>query len=164
VGTSMRALNHRLALFLALASVWACSGDHRRDEAAVREFHQRLEQGRADLIYASSSEFLRQHMQESEFRTFLAQTRDLGTFQAAERAHINRRQVPGGPDIVWAFYNSRFTKASCIESFSWRVEGDQLRLLTYSCAPNMRVTCSGRLDGSKCETSPVPAPGLAGAP
>ena len=159
----MRALNHRLALFLALASVGACSVDHRREEAAVREFHQRLEQGRADLIYASSSEFLRQQVKESEFRKFLAQTRDLGTFQATERAHINRTQVPGGPDIVLAFYNSRFAKASCLESFTWRVEGDQLKLATYSCAPNMQVTCSG-FDGSKCETSPVPAPGLAGAP
>ena len=41
-----------------------------------------------------------------------------------------------------AFYNSRYAKASCLESFSWRVEQDALKLAAYSCAPNMQVSCS----------------------
>jgi len=164
----MHASWHRSALGLvsaaALITAAGCSSEQGREEVATRAFHHMLQQDRADLIYAGSSEYLRGQTSESAFHRFLAQTRDLGTLQQTERAHYNRTEIPGGPDLVVAFYNSRFAKASCLESFSWRVEKDGLKLATYSCAPNMQVTCTGGFVGSKCETSPVPRPGFAGAP
>jgi hypothetical protein len=145
------------------AAASGCAAEQRREEVAVREFHQRLDQNRSDLIYASSSEFLRGQLSEAQFRHFLAQTRNLGELHQTERAHYARTKVEGGPDLVVAFYNSRYAKASCLESFSWRVEPEGLKLATYSCAPNMQVTCLGGIAGS-CETSPVPQPGIAGLP
>ena len=59
-----------------------------------------------------------------------------------------------------AFYNSRYSRASCLESFSWQVAKDGLKLASYSCARNMQVSCPGGVAGSKCETSPVSAPAL----
>jgi hypothetical protein len=141
-----------------------CANEHSREEVAVREFHQRLGQNRADLIYQNSSEFLKNQLSEAQFRQFLSQTRHLGTLQETERAHYTRTQVPGESDLVVAFYNTRYEKAACLESFSWRVEAEGLKLANYSCAPNMRVSCAGGVAGPSCETSPVPQPGIAGLP
>ena len=147
------------ALVMLTGTLAGCSSEQSREALAVREFHQRLEQGRVDLIYANSSEFLRSQLSEAQFRHFLAETKRLGRLEGTERAHYNRTTVEGGPDIVLAFYNSRYAKASCLESFSWRVEGNDLKLATYSCARNMQVSCPGGVAGSKCETSPAPALG-----
>lgn len=141
-----------------------CATEQGREEVAVREFHQRLAEGRADLIYAGSSDFLRGQLSEAQFRKFLAETRSLGPLQETERAHYTRTEVPGQPDLVVAFYNSRFERAPCLESFSWRVEPEGLKLANYSCALNMRVSCPGGGVGAACETSPVPQPGIAGLP
>jgi hypothetical protein len=150
---------------LALAALLAaCSTDKRRETVAVREFHQRLQQGRVDLIYASSSEFLKAQLSEGQFRQFLAETSGLGRLEDSRRAHYDRTSVPGGPVILLAFYNSRYSKASCLESFSWHVENGALKLATYSCAQNMQVSCLDGISGSQCETSPAPALGLASLP
>ncbi|HET7216705.1 MAG TPA: DUF4019 domain-containing protein, partial [Vicinamibacterales bacterium] len=130
----------------------------------VSEFHKRLQQGRADLIYADASTFLRDQLSEAQFRKFLAETRDLGPLAQTERAQLTRTEVPGGADLVVAFYNSQYQKAACLESFSWRAEKDGLKLASYSCARNMQVSCPGGAAASKCETSPVPEPGVAGLP
>jgi hypothetical protein len=146
----------------ALVSAQACtSSEHRLETSAVRAFHQRLDAGQHDQIYANASDFLRRQLSEAQFRQFLTQTRSLGRFQETERAQYTRTKVPGQPDLVVAFYNSRYEKASCLESFTWQVEQSGLKLATYSCAPNMKVTCG---PSSSCETTPVPAPGFAGLP
>lgn len=155
------------AIAAAIIGGSACSSsDQSREAVAVREFHQRLELGRVDLIYASSSEFLRGQLSEAQFQQFLSETRGLGRLETSERAHYDRTSVAGGPDIVLAFYNSRYAKASCLESFSWQVEKDGLKLAAYSCARNMQVSCPGGVAGSTCETTPVaePALGLASLP
>ena len=56
-----------------------------------------------------------------------------------------------------AYYNTRYAKASCLESFSWSVEKGGLKLATYSCARDMQVSCPGGIAGAKCETTPAPA-------
>jgi hypothetical protein len=171
----MQAAIHRfvsgLALGAAVLGVGAvlsgCSSSEQSREAiAVREFHQHLEQGRVDLIYANSSELLKGQLSEPQFRHFLADTRGLGRLEASERAHYDRTTVEDGSDLVLAFYNSRYAKASCLESFSWQVEKDGLKLASYSCARDMQVSCPGGVAGSKCETSPAPAAvlGLASLP
>jgi len=140
---------------VALVAASGCASEHAREEVAVREFHQRLEQNRPDLIYASSSAFLRDQLSEAQFKSFLSQTRSLGDLRETERAHYTRTKVDGSPDLVVAFYNSRYENTSGIESFSWRLEPEGLKLASYSWAPNMQVTCPGGIAGSKCETSPV---------
>jgi hypothetical protein len=145
-----------LAFGAAIITASACSSEQSREALAVREFHQRLDQGRVDLIYANSSEFLKAQLSEGQFRHFLADTKRLGRLQRAERAHYDRTASEGGSEIVLAFYNSRYAKASCLESFSWRVEQDTLKLAAYSCAPNMKVSCSQEPGASACETSPAP--------
>ena len=150
-----------LSSVLALLTIVACGGnpEQAREEAAAREFRVRLAQNRADLIYKDASETLRSKLTEKEFRKLLFQAQAMGILEQTERAHYARTQVTGESDVVLTFYNSRFTKGACLESFTWKMEADALKLATYSCAPNMQVTCSG---GSSCETSPVPAPGFAG--
>jgi hypothetical protein len=150
-----------MAAVAGLTLVAAC-GSHTeqgREEAAAREFRQRLAQNRGDLIYSKASSTLQGRMTEASFRKGLFQAQALGILEQTERAHYARTAVAGQPDLVVAFYNSRFVKGSCLESFSWRLEQDALKLESYSCAPNMQVKCSG---GTSCETSPVPAPGFAG--
>jgi hypothetical protein len=159
----MQAWKHRFTLIAVVAVTFgaACAGNSEkaREEAAASEFRQRLAKNRADLIYETSSEYLRHKMTEAEFRKALFSTQVLGVLEQTERAHFTHTPVTGEPDLVVTFYNSRFTKGSCLESFSWRVEQGALKLATYSCAPNMQVTCSAE---TKCETSPVPPPGIAG--
>ena len=166
INRSIAGLAIGAAVLVLGASVSGCSSEQSREAIAVREFHQRLEQGRVDLIYANSSELLKGQLSEPQFRHFLAETRGLGRLQASERAHYDRTTVEGGSDLVLAFYNSRYAKASCLESFSWHVEKDGLKLASYSCARNMQVSCPGGVAGSKCETSPAPTPvlGLASLP
>jgi hypothetical protein len=119
-----------------------------------------------DQIYAGASVLLKGQRSEPLFRQFLAETRGLGRLESSERAHYDRTTVAGGSDLVLAFYNSRYAQASCLESFSWQVEKDGLKLASYSCARNMQVSCPGGIAGSKCETSPAPAAvlGLASLP
>ena len=151
-----------LSVVLASAAASAaCGSEQKREEVAAREFHQRLEQDRADLIYASSSTFLRDQLSEPQFRLYLAQTRNLGALKETSRAQYRRTRTENGGEVVTAYYNSRFEKASCLEAFSWRVEPEGLKLATYSCAPNMQVTCLGGIGA--CETSPV-APSIASLP
>ena len=166
----MQALKYRVVIGLAfgaaIVGLSACNSEQRREEHAVREFHQRLEQGRADLIYTNSSAFLRAQFSEAQFKQFLSETGVLGRLEGSERAQYNRTSVSGGPDLVLAYYNTRYAKASCLESFSWSVEDGALKLAAYSCARDMRVSCPGGIAGSKCETSPVAstALGLASLP
>ncbi len=102
----MQALKYRVAIGLALGAaivgLSACNSEQRREEHAVGEFHQRLEQGRADLIYANSSAFLRAQFSEAQFKQFLSETGVLGRLEGSERAQYNRTSVSGGPDLVLA--------------------------------------------------------------
>jgi hypothetical protein len=159
--SSLRYVLKSLVCAAALVSASACaSTEESREASAVRTFHRQLQSGQLDQIYEGSSEFLRGQLSDAQFRKFLWQTRSLGAFQDTARAHYERTQVPGKPDLIVAFYNTRYEKASCLESFSWHVEASgDLKLATYSCAPNMKVTC-----GPKCETSPVPEPSFASLP
>jgi hypothetical protein len=138
----------------------ACGGstEQGREEAAARQFRQRLAQNRTDLIYQDASASLRSTLSEAQFRKLLLQSQVLGIAEQTDRAHYTRTAVNGG-DVVLTFYNTKFTKGSCAESFSWKNEGDDLKLAAYSCAPNMQVTCNS---GAACETSRVPLPGFAG--
>jgi hypothetical protein len=145
----------------ACVSVAGCNSEQSREEMAAREFHQRLAQNRVDLIYANSSDQLKAQWSEAQFRKMLSQTQAYGILQDSERAHYARAQMKGSPDVVLAYYNSRFATTACLEAFSWRVEASGLKLETYSCAPNMQVTCSDGGTGAKCETSPTPQPGFA---
>jgi hypothetical protein len=159
----MQAWHYRFAstALAAVALLTACGGntEQGREEAAAREFRQRLAQNRADLIYESASGSLRQSVKEAEFRKRLFQAQVLGVLEQTERAHFARTKVPGEPDLILTYYNTRFAKGSCLESFSWRTEGNSFKLVAYSCAPNMQVKCSA---DTQCETSPVPTPGFAG--
>ena len=151
-----------LSVVLSAAAVSAaCGSEQKREEVAAREFHQRLAQDRVDLIYSSSSGFLRDQLSEAQFRLSLAQTRSLGVLKETARAQYRRTKTENGVELVTAYYNTRFEKASCLEAFSWRVEPEGLKLATYSCAPNMQVTCLGGIGA--CETSPV-APSIASLP
>ena len=151
-------------LAAALVASGGCNTEQSREETAASEFRQRLARNQVDVIYEGSSPELRSKLSEQDFRRTVSQTQVLGILQHTERAHYARTQVAGEPDLVVAFYNSRFTKGNCLESFSWRMEPSGLKLASYSCAPNMQVTCTGGRAGSQCQTSPVPAPGFAGAP
>jgi hypothetical protein len=144
----------------AVMLVAACGGstEQGREEAAARQFRQRLAQNRTELIYQEASASLRSAMSEAEFRKMLLQSQVLGIAEQSERAHYTRTSISGA-DTVLTFYNTRFTKGTCAESFSWQPDGEGLKLAAYSCAPNMQVTCNA---GSACETSRVPAPGFAG--
>ena len=150
----------RAAVCAALVLACGCStNEQSREAAAARQFHDQLGDGRADLIYKDSSEFLRAQFSKEQFERSLFKTRIMGHLEASERAHYTRTKADGGADLVMAFYNSRYAKGSCLETFTWRVEGEGLKLAAYSCAPNMKVTCAA---GASCETSPVPPPGFAG--
>jgi hypothetical protein len=156
---SMQVLKYRLAISLAfgasIVGLSACNSEQRREERAVRQFHQQLEQGRADLIYAGASSILRAQFSEAQFKHFLSEAGVLGRVESSERAQYKRTPVSNGPDLVLAYYNTRYAKASCLESFSWQFEDGGLKLAGYSCARNMQVSCPGGLAGSKCETTPV---------
>ncbi len=155
----MQVLKYRFAISLALGAsiigLSACNTEQRREQRAVRQFHQQLEQGRADLIYAGASSILRAQFSEAQFKHFLSETGVLGRVESSERAQYKRTSVSDGPDLVLAYYNTRYAKASCLESFSWQFEDGALKLAAYSCARNMQVSCPGGLAGSRCETTPV---------
>jgi hypothetical protein len=151
-----------ITLCAALALTCACgSKDESRETDAARAFHQQLSEGRTDLIYAQSSDFLRAQYSEDQFRRSLLDTRIMGRLEASERAHYTRTETQQGGELLMAFYNTRYAKGSCLETFTWKVEGESLKLAAYTCARNMQVTCAS---GASCETSPVPVPGIAGLP
>ena len=85
-----------LAIGAVLVTIGGCSGEQNREATAVNEFHQRLAQGRVDLIYSSASESLRAQLSEAQFRQSLSEATSLGKLQESERAHVNRTTLPGG--------------------------------------------------------------------
>ena len=145
----------------ALTCACAASTEESREAVATREFHEQLRDGRTDLIYAQSSGFLRAQYSQDQFHRSLLDTRIMGRLEATQRAHYTRTTSGDGADLVMGFYNTRFAKGSCLETFTWRVESSGLKLAAYACARNMQVTCGS---GAACETSPVPVPGIAGLP
>ena len=150
----------RAVLCAGLAFACGCgTTEQSRERDAVRLFHDQLGEGRADLIYAGSSEFLRAQFSKDQFERSLFKTRIMGRLEGTEQAHYTRTKADGGGELVMAYYNSRYSKGACLESFTWRLENQDLKLAGYSCAPNMKVTCAA---GASCETSPVPPPGFAG--
>ena len=44
-----------LAIGAVLVTIGGCNSEQNREATAVNEFHQRLAQGRVDLIYSSAS-------------------------------------------------------------------------------------------------------------
>jgi hypothetical protein len=146
---------------IALTCACAASTEQSRETFAAREFHQQLRDGRTDVIYAQSSGFLRAQYSQDQFHRSLLDTRIMGRLESTQRAHYTRTTAGDGADLVMGFYNTRFAKGSCLETFTWRVESSGLKLAAYTCARNMQVTCAS---GASCETSPVPVPGIAGLP
>lgn len=146
---------------IALVCACAASTEESRESVAARGFHEQLREGRTDLIYAESSGFLRAQYSQDQFHRSLLDTRIMGRLEDTQRAHYTRTKAGDGTDLVMAFYNTRFAKGSCLETFTWRIESAGLKLAAYTCARNMQVTCGS---GAACETSPVPVPGIAGLP
>ena len=148
-----------LAIGAVLVTIGGCSSEQSREAVAVNEFHQRLAQGRVDLIYSSASEFAARPVERSAVPAVLWPRRAASAGSRSPSVpNTIGRQVPGGPELVLAFYNSRYAKRVVPRIVHVASGGTDLKLATYSCARNMQVSCPGGIAGSACETSPVPGP------
>jgi hypothetical protein len=125
-----------ILLFLA----WQCDSAFREGRSlanvAVRQFHEKLNQGRYEEIYREADEgFSRPGKHDQMVRFLEAVHVRLGNAGAANLANMRVNATTGGTFIV-AQYNTTFDQGSAVETFTWIRSRGALKLSGYNIQSN----------------------------
>jgi hypothetical protein len=122
-------------LIVLAAAVLACgctsSVDREPAQAAVREFHARLDAGRFDAIWEASSPALQAGSPHARFVTLLGVIHaKLGATQSAteKRWNLERRLSDA---LLTLDYATVYAGGAADESFVYRMAGDRAELVEY---------------------------------
>lgn len=130
------AVSGLILLFLA----WQCGSAFREGRslanAAVREFHKKLNQGQYEEIYREADEgFSRPGKHDQLVRFLEAVHVRLGNADVANLANMRVNASTGGTFIV-AQYNTTFDHGSAVETFTWIRSSGALKLSGYNIQSN----------------------------
>lgn len=101
-------------------------------EAAVQHFHQQLEQGDFQGIYAGAgSEFKKASTEQQATEYFSAVHRKLGVLQSTNEVNWNVNSFNGVTRVVLT-YETKFAQGQAQETFTFRGDGDQAVLVGYT--------------------------------
>jgi hypothetical protein len=154
--SSLSIVRRTTALVLALGvlpiSVLACARNSAIAAARV-EFHERWNAQQFHEMYSDSVIKEKAISREDQWiYAWSRQHRDFGKFEKdLSDGPVSESQISyDGYQIVTQRFNTRFATYPVVESFSWQVKGDQVRLLSYGQLPNAEIRCERRLLGSDC--------------
>jgi hypothetical protein len=104
--------------------------------AAIGQFHERLNSSEFDVIYAQSSLELRHMSGQPEFtQLLLAVHRKLGNFQSGSTANWNDNLGSNGHFVTLNFA-AKYERGSANESFVYKVNGNSASLAGYHVSSN----------------------------
>ena len=104
-------------------------------EAAVNQFHDRLDAASYDQIYDGSDDRFKATATREQFAKVLTAIHDkLGKVTASKQTNFSA-QDRAGTDVgsyVQLVYDTQFASGRGTETFTWRVDGGQVRLYSYN--------------------------------
>jgi hypothetical protein len=123
--------------------MWQCGSGllHGRtlSNEAVRQFHEDLNSGRFDDIYAGADEGFRKTGQEQELTKLLeAVHRKLGNVEASNMNNLSVNATPSGTFIT-AVYRTSFARGTAAETFTWKKNGNGVKLYGYNIQSNALI-------------------------
>jgi len=124
-----------LLLLIVMVSVTACSSlrnGKATSEKAVSKFHDQLNSGQFQEIYAQTDEGFRKATSEQETIAYLeAVHRKLGDERNAEQVGWRVFATTGGAQVSLV-YETDFDDGKATEQFVFLVNGDEARLFKYN--------------------------------
>ena|SRR5579872_6987141 len=132
-----------LLAILAAIVLWSCGKgsyhSYRLSNAAVEQFHRRLNQSDFETIYGDATdEFRRAGSRENELKFFEMVHQKMGSSgkKSFKGFHVNWQN---GRLTVNDVFDTQFTQGQAQEGFIWVIDQDQARLQTYRIdSPNLR--------------------------
>jgi hypothetical protein len=123
--------------------------DKRQTAKLIEQFHERMNTGQFDEIYADAHPAFRKSLTAQEWLHHMADAREqYGKFETMRSSRFN--VIMGAPVQIRAAYTSTFEKGEATELFSFAREGNKVQLLIYGISPNgIRFGSSG--PGSKAQ-------------
>lgn len=101
-------------------------------ESQIAVFHQELDAGRFDAIYAAAApEFRSGAPKEKVFELFSAIEKKLGKVQSTSTTSYNARMFNLVTTVILA-EETRFAHGTGTETFTFRVDGDKAKLVGYN--------------------------------
>jgi PBP1b-binding outer membrane lipoprotein LpoB len=118
-----------MALFLGGCSM---AQDKSVAEGAVNDFHQRLDKGDFEGIYSAAHPDFKAASTKKDFVALLAAVhRKLGNFQSDEETNWNINSSNFTTTVVLV-YKTKFDNGDGVETFTYRIQGDQALLYSYN--------------------------------
>lgn len=120
-------------IFACLLSLDGCGArkDMAKAETAVDEFHDQLNTGKFEKIWADSDYTLKNATSQEKFVNLLSAIhRKLGTVQSANRDSFFVNFGTSG-ETVSLNYTTQFESDKATEVFNFLVRGDEVRLVGY---------------------------------
>jgi hypothetical protein len=109
-------------------------------ERAVEKFHNQLNAGQFQQIYAECDEGFRKAVTEQDaIALFEAVRRKLGTVQEAKPTGWHVNATTGGTAVTLG-YDVQFSEGKGVEQFVYRVSGDKATLLNYNVNSPLLIT------------------------
>ena len=109
-------------------------------DAAVAEFHARLDAAKDDEIYDTAASALRSSVKKDGFHKFLDQLRaDLGAFKSGTRQGVSINSNNGNTALN-VTYASTFEKGQAEESFVFDYNAEKPVLIRYDIRKNLGST------------------------
>lgn len=120
------------ALVMAVfASACSPGSDVPVASAAADHFHEQLDAGSFDAIYAESDRLMKNASSAKSFTLFLSEVHNkLGDFKSAETPGWNDQVTTNG-HFVTLIYHSKYERGAADENFVFRIDGGRATLVGY---------------------------------
>jgi hypothetical protein len=124
---------------LAVSGCGAMKGKEAADKA-VKLFHEQLDKGDFNNIYAATHADFKAAATEKDFVAMLeAVHRKLGPIQRSDAAGWNINSHNFKTTVVLT-YKTTFAEGEAVETFTYRIEGDKAVLLGYNISSQVLIT------------------------
>ncbi|HKR77852.1 MAG TPA: DUF4019 domain-containing protein [Rhodanobacter sp.] len=138
-GNPMFVLRSLLVLVAILLAGCSMSADVGLAERRVAQFHQQLDTGQLQQIYAGASDRLRKTTSEQDMQALLAAVhRKLGDVKSSVRGAWSIHAGVTGTFISLS-YRTHFSEGDATERFDYQLEGDKALLAGYHINSNTLI-------------------------
>jgi hypothetical protein len=132
----------RVLVVSVTLSLTACNpaADTKAAEQSVVSFHQQLDAGQFDQIYASTTPEFKAASTRDDFTKLLAAVhRKLGNFRSGQTGNWNDNATTGGHFLTLE-RSAQFERGPAQEEFVFKVDGKSAVLVGYHIASNTLIT------------------------
>ena len=129
-----------IAGLVLILLMWRCGSamvtGMRQSDAAVQQFHQRLNRQEYEQILAAADPAFVSGQRQEEVARFLQAVRSkLGEVKSESRAYLWVNATPNGT-LITGQYQTEFASGPASETFTWKRQGETLMLVGYNIRSN----------------------------